>query len=89
MLICFECSFTELVHVTSVHYCSLQLLALQREVPALATELIYHRKGQNSHLQTVYTTVAETSLEGTAKSVQGEKLALVSVQQNIRPHAQR
>lgn len=69
--------------VTSVYHCSLQLLALQREVPTLATELIYHTKEKNSHLQTVYTAVAETSLEATAISEQGERLALVSVQQNI------
>lgn len=71
------------MRVPSVYYCSLQLLALQKEVPTLATELVYHRKGQNSHLQTVYTAVAETSLGGTTISVQGERLALVSFQQNI------
>lgn len=69
--------------VTSVYYCSLRLLALKREVPTSATELIYHRKGQNSHLQTAYSAVAETSLEVMATSVQGKRLTLVSVQQNI------
>lgn len=74
--------------VVSVYYCSVQLLVLLKEVPALATELIYHRKGQKSHLQTAYSDAAEPLLGGTATSGQRERLALVSVQQNIWPQAQ-
>lgn len=70
------------MHVTSV------LLLVEAAGPAersphFSHEIrMYHRKGQNSHLQTGYTAVAETSIGETSTSVQRERLGLFSVQQN-------
>lgn len=72
----------QLMHVTSV------LLLVEAAGPAersphFSHEIrMYHRKGQNSHLQTGYTAVAETSIGETSTSVQRERLGLFSVQQN-------
>lgn len=45
-----------------------------------------NKNGQNSHLQTAYTAVAETSSGRTVISVQGERLAVVSVRQKKLLH---
>lgn len=72
------------MHATSVLVLVAAAGWAERRSPHFSHKInIYHRKGQNSHLQIGYTAVAETSLGETAISVQRERLGMLSVQQNI------